>query len=103
MKRFFLCMQYLVNLNSKVDKLYKWRKEIMATVQDVLDTVAAEKAEVKSQLDSLHSSISDLEAKIANGSFVTPEDLDALKVAVQNIFTPDAPVEVPVVDPVPVA
>ncbi len=67
----------------------------MATKQDVLDAIAAEKAAVTAKLDAQTAQITDLNTQIqalkdqiANGSPVTPADLDDIVSAVHDIFTP---------------
>jgi hypothetical protein len=68
-------------------------KVMDARVQEVLDTVVAEKAQVQAKLDSLGAQIQSLTDQLAAGTVVTTADLLAIKTAVENIFTPDpAPV-----------
>lgn len=57
----------------------------MATVQEVKDAIAAEKAEVQVKLDALLARIAELEAG-AGGA--TPEELAELKAGIEGIFTP---------------
>jgi hypothetical protein len=59
----------------------------MATLQEVKDSIAAEKAEVRAKLDALGAQIADLQAQLAAGTVVSAADLDALKAAVEDIFT----------------
>jgi beta-phosphoglucomutase-like phosphatase (HAD superfamily) len=66
------------------------QESIMASVQDLLDAVAAEKAQVASGLAALTAQVQALQAQLATGSAVTPEQLDAVLVAITEIFTPDA-------------
>lgn len=70
------------------------QEQIMASVQDVLDAAAAERAEVAGRLTELEAVIQALRDQVAAGAAATPEQLDELVVAVQNIFTrpPDVPV-----------
>jgi flagellar hook-associated protein FlgK len=63
------------------------RKQIMATLQEVQDAVAAEAAEVTAKVNELMAEIQALKDQIANGTGVTPEDLDALLASVNAIFT----------------
>lgn len=56
--------------------------------QDVLDDIAAEKAEVQAALAAQDDKIKALELKIANGEVVTPEDAAEIRGAVKGIFTP---------------
>lgn len=64
---------------------------IMATLQDVLDAAAAEKAQVASKLADLSAQVQALRDQIAAGSAATPEQLDLVLQAITDIFTPDAP------------
>lgn len=58
----------------------------MATLQDVKDAIAAEKAEITSKLADLDKQIQDLKDQIANGSPVTAADLDEIVSNVHDIF-----------------
>lgn len=58
---------------------------IMATKQEVLDAVAEEGNEVAAKITELQTKIDEL---IAAGTGATAEDLEEIKLAVQNIFTP---------------
>lgn len=67
----------------------------MITKQDVLDAIAAEKAEVTAKLDAQTAQVNDLNAQvqalkdqIATGSPVTAADLDEIVAAVHDIVTP---------------
>ena len=60
----------------------------MATKQDVLDAIAAEKAQVLEGIDSLNTQIQELKDQIAAGSPVTAADLDEIAAAVNDIFIP---------------
>jgi len=66
------------------------KEQLMSTKQEVLDAVAAEKAEVQAKLDELLARIAELEANGAGGA--TPEELAEIKAAIENIFTPVSPV-----------
>jgi TRAP-type mannitol/chloroaromatic compound transport system substrate-binding protein len=79
---------------SKID-LETAKEQIMATLQEVKDAVAAEAAEVTAKVNELMAEIQALKDQIANGTNVTPEDLDALLASVNAIFV------APPVDPVP--
>lgn len=68
----------------------KLEHKIMSTKQDVLDAVAAEKAEVQAALAAQDAKIAELQAKVDAGGTVTSADLDDIKQAVQGIFTPAA-------------
>lgn len=59
----------------------------MATKQEVIDAIAAEKAEVQAKLDALGTEIQSLKDQIAAGSPVTPADLDEIVSLVHDIFT----------------
>lgn len=63
---------------------------IMATKQEVLDAIAAEKVEVLGKLNDLETQIQSLKDQIANGQAVTPADLDEIVSAVHDIFVPTA-------------
>lgn len=107
----FVVFGALSNLNERIIKLEKGIKN-MATIQDVQAAIDAEKAQVQVRLDELQASIVALQEQVAAGSAATPEQLDELVSAVQNIFSPEVVVEpapepeVPVepapVDPAPV-
>lgn len=58
---------------------------IMATKQEVLDAVAEEGNEVAVKIAELQAKIDEL---IAAGGGATAADLEEIKLAVQNIFTP---------------
>lgn len=60
----------------------------MSAKQDILDAVAAEKAQVNERLTAQDAKITELEAKLAGGGVITPEDLAEIKQAVADIFTP---------------
>ena len=69
------------------------RRLIMATKQEVLDAIAAEKAQVASALEELGIQIQALKDQIAAGDPVTAADLDDIVSAVNDIFIPAPPVE----------
>lgn len=75
--------------SSTLATLGQRQEAIMATLQELFDTVSAEKAQVQVKLDALSAQIADLQAQLAAGTVVTAADLDALKAAVEGIFTPD--------------
>ena len=56
----------------------------------ILQAIADEKAQVQSGIDALNVKIQALQDQIASGSVVTAADLDEIKTAVQDIFTPPA-------------
>jgi hypothetical protein len=62
--------------------------EIMATLQDVKDTIAQERQQVSDGIAALTAQIAALQAQLANGTVVTQADLDALNALIQDIFTP---------------
>jgi phage I-like protein len=66
----------------------KLRRIIMATKQEVLDAIAAEKAQVLTGIEELNVTIEDLKTQIANGTPVTAADLDEIVTAVHDIFVP---------------
>jgi flagellar hook-associated protein FlgK len=63
------------------------KEQIMATLQEVQDAVAAEAAEVTAKVNELTAEIQRLNDLIAAGGAVTAADLDALKASVEAIFT----------------
>lgn len=64
------------------------QEHIMATVQEVKDAALAEKAEVQAKLAEVAVEIQTLKDQIAAGSAATPAQLDELKAAITDIFTP---------------
>lgn len=78
---------HLVTLVDVVEKLKCMEEKLMATLQEVKDAIAAEKAEVLAGVGALNDQIQALKDQIANGDPVTPEDLDALVSSVHDIFT----------------
>lgn len=70
----------------------------MATKDEAMEAVAAEKVEVHDALDAQNVVIDALKAEIAAGKVATAADLDMIKAAVSGIYTPSSPVvEPPVV------
>lgn len=67
--------------NRFLKELGKLRRLIMATKQEVLDAIEAEKNEVLSEIQKLKD-------QIANGSPVTAADLDDIVNAVKGIVVP---------------
>ena len=87
----FVCL--LINLYVLFILLTE-RKNVMATLQDVqakIDAVkadiAAEKAEVQAAIQALKDQIKALQDQIANGTNVSPADLDALVASLDQIST----------------
>ena len=74
----------------------------MATIQEVLAVVEAEKVEVAAKLEALAAEVAALKEQVTAGAQISAEQLDTLKAAVENIFTPSSPVvEQPgIVDPI---
>ncbi len=66
------------------------KEVIMATKQDVLDAIAAEKAEVIGKVDDLNAQVQALKDQIEAGNPVTSADLDEIVSAVHDIFVPGA-------------
>lgn len=62
---------------------------LMTTVAEIQEAIANEKAQVQTRLDQLASEIQALKDQLASGEIVTQEQLEALKVAVENIFNPE--------------
>jgi predicted nucleic acid-binding Zn-ribbon protein len=83
-------LTYLFGLDKKIDKINKWRYEVMANLDDVkaaqvelLAAMDAEKVEVAEALTELKSANTDLQSQvtqlkddIAKGGVVTAADLD---------------------------
>ena len=68
----------------------------MATKQEVLDAIAAERAEVKARVDELLVMVQTLTDQITAGAGApTAADMDEIKLAVQGIITPTAPAPAP--------
>lgn len=75
--------------NKKViAEIKKLGRLIMATKQEVLDAIAAEKAEVVQSITDLNAQIQALKDQIESGSPVTSADLDEIAAAVNDIFVP---------------
>jgi ABC-type transporter Mla subunit MlaD len=64
------------------------KEHIMATVQELVDAIAAEKDEVTNKLDALAVEIQALKDQIAQGGTITEAQLDSVLVGIQDIFTP---------------
>lgn len=62
----------------------------MATKEEVLAAIQAEKEQVLTAVSDLNTQIQALKNQIAQGSAVTPADLDGIIAAVNNIFVPTA-------------
>lgn len=62
-------------------------EEVMATLEQLKDAVAAEAAEVKAHVDALAAEVQALKDQIANGGTVTEADLDQVLTDINNIFT----------------
>jgi hypothetical protein len=112
-------LTYLFGLDKKIDKINKWRYEVMANLDDVkaaqvelLAAMDAEKVEVAEALTELKSANTDLQdqvtqlkADIAKGGVVTAADLDDIVASlkadaekIQGIY--DKPAVQPTVPPV---
>ncbi len=61
---------------------------IMATIQDLKDTIDAEKLQVSARLTTLAAEIQALKDQIAAGGTITEAQLDEVKVAIENIWNP---------------
>lgn len=86
----------LLEVEKQVDFLTRRSNETMATLQDVQEKIAAEKAQVAAAVESLKTEIQALKDQIGSDVIVTPEQLDALADAVDGIFAPEVPAEEPV-------
>lgn len=78
-------------LEAVLEKLINQGEYTMASIQDLKDAVANEAGEVKSKLDEQTAKIQALSDLLAAGGSVTSADLDEVKLAIENIFTPSAP------------
>lgn len=96
-----LFQRLLNEYDSKFNFLTTRSNELMTTLQDVQDKIAAEKAQVSEAVGSLKAQVKELQDKLASGEFVTSEQLDGIAAAVDGIFEAPAPVEAPV-EPAPV-
>ena len=67
----------------------------MASKEEVLAAIAAEKDQVLTAIDGLEVQIQELKDQIAAGDPVTPEDLDQILTAVNDIFVPAEPEPTP--------
>ena len=68
------------------------KEQLMATKQDVMDTINAEREEVGAKIGELNARIDDLTQQLANGVPVTAQDLADIQDAVRGIFVaPAAP------------
>jgi len=79
-------------LEKKLDVLARevryLRRILMATKQEVLDAIAAEKAEVTQALNDFGAQIQALKDQLAQGTAITSADLDDIENAVHEIFVP---------------
>lgn len=82
--------EHLEALSNEIRRL---RRLIMATKQDVLAAIAAEKTQVLEAITELENQIQALKDQIAAGTPVTAEDLDDIVSAVNDIFIPAPPVD----------
>jgi hypothetical protein len=83
----------LIKQDRVLREIHELRRLIMATKQEVLDAIAAEKTQVAAALDELAAQIQTLKDQIAAGTPVTAADLDDIVSAVNDIFIPTPPVE----------
>ena len=60
----------------------------MATLQEVKQAIADEKAQVLEGITALNAKIQELQDQINQGTNVTAQDLEDIKNDVNNIFTP---------------
>ena len=64
------------------------RRLLMATKQEVLDAIAAEKQQVTDAVNALGVQLQALKDQIEAGQAVTAADLDDIAAAVNDIFVP---------------
>lgn len=90
-----MCFQHIIKAlkhayyeKTILKEIHKLRRVIMATKQEVLDAIAAEKAQVTAGLEALNVQIQELKDQIAAGNAVTVADLDDIENAVHDIFIP---------------
>ncbi len=74
-------LDFIFNVTPDTERLDR----LMATVDEIKATIAAEAAEVKTRLDALQAKIDEL---TAGGAGATPEQLSELNELVKGIFTP---------------
>jgi len=68
---------------------YLYQLELfMTTVQDLLNAAGNEASEVKARIDELEAKVQQLQDQIANGTPVTEAEMQSVKDAIHNIFTP---------------
>lgn len=77
-------------LHKILNKLIQQENLLMSVKQEILDAVAAEKAQVKAKLDAVAQQIADLQAQLASGEAITPSDLAEIKTAIDDIYTTPA-------------
>jgi hypothetical protein len=70
-----------------IDRLFK-ESQIMATLTDLQNAIAAEKVAADTKFKALTDQIAALQGQLSNGVILTSADLDNLVAAVQAISTP---------------
>jgi len=70
------------------EEIHHLRRILMATKQEVLDAIAEEKAQVLTAVEDFNQQIQALKDQIAEGTAITPADLDDIASAVHDIFIP---------------
>jgi len=63
-------------------------EEIMGAKEQILQAIADEQAQVAAGIAALNAQIQALRDQLAAGTPITEADLEEIKNAVQNIFTP---------------
>lgn len=76
------------SINKKLTYLFNQGESLMATVQELKDAVAVEKAEVQAKLAELATEVQALKDVIAAGGNVTEAQLTEVLDAIRDIFTP---------------
>jgi len=83
------------NFKEIVEEIKKLRRLLMATKEEVLAAIAAEKEQVMVALEAFAGQIQELKDQIEAGKAVTAADLDEVEAAVVDIYN-QPPVEPPV-------
>ena len=72
----------------KKSNFQKLMEEIMGAKEQILQAIADEQAQVAAGVAALNAQIQALRDQLAAGTPITEADLEEIKNAVQNIFTP---------------
>ena len=72
----------------KKNNFQKLMEEIMGAKEQILQAIADEQAQVAAGIAALNAQFQALRDQLAAGTPITEADLEEIKNAVQNIFTP---------------